>query len=45
MNYQNFYSKREDIIAFLSHLGDITEDLKKAIYDQTDMELLKTWLS
>jgi hypothetical protein len=37
-------SKREDIIAFLSDLGDITEDLKKAIYYQTDMELLKTWV-
>jgi predicted transposase/invertase (TIGR01784 family) len=37
-------SKREDIIGFLSDLGDITEDLKKAIYEQKDMELLKTWV-
>jgi hypothetical protein len=37
-------SKREDIIRFLSDFGTIPEDILKSIYDQSNVEVLKTWV-
>jgi predicted transposase/invertase (TIGR01784 family) len=37
-------SKREDIISFLSDFGTTPEDVMKSIYDQSNVEVLKTWV-
>lgn len=37
-------SKREDIIEILSEIGIVSEELRKVIYDQNDIEILKRWI-
>lgn len=37
-------SKREDIIEILSEIGEVPSNLKKIIYEQDDIEILRQWL-
>jgi predicted transposase/invertase (TIGR01784 family) len=37
-------SKREDIIGILSELGEVPDSLRKIIYNQNNIEILKQWI-
>lgn len=36
--------KTEDILDLLADYGDVSDDLKKKINEQTDLDILKKWL-